>query len=251
MAEQVGPRQAQRRLKTARRQLVDEPDFDEILGSATDGPVRAHAEERARPSAHKDVGTRPSGRPVPPMSGRPYTDAGAGQFLPYGVGRADVVKEEVMTSPEPRTATFETTLTASGNNTGIVVPDSVIEQLGAGKRPPVVVEVNGYAYRSTVAVMGGKYLIGLSAAVRAATGLAGGDPIRVTLTVADSPRVVEMPADFPAALEADEAARRFFDTLSNSVQRYHVDNINAAKTPDTRQRRIKKAIGLFLEGKRR
>jgi hypothetical protein len=132
-----------------------------------------------------------------------------------------------------------------------VVPDSVIEHLGAGKRPPVVVVVNGYEYRSTVAVMGGQHLIGLSSAVRAATGLVGGDPIRVTLTVADSPRPVDMPADFAAALDADEAARRFFDTLSNSLQRYHVDNINAAKSPDTRQRRIDKAIGLFLQGKRR
>jgi len=87
--------------------------------------------------------------------------------------------------------------------------------------------------------------------VRAETGLAGGAPIRVTLTVADSPRTVEMPADFAAALDADAAARRFFDGLSNSLQRYHVDSISAAKTPETRQRRIDKAIGLFLEGKRR
>lgn len=156
-----------------------------------------------------------------------------------------------MTSIEPRSVTFETILTASGNNTGIVVPDSVIEQLGAGKRPPVLVTVNGYEYRSTVAVMGGAYLIGVSAAVRAATGLAGGDPIRVTLTIADSPRAVQMPADFAAALDAHDGARRFFDTLPNSLQRYHVDNINAAKSPDTRQRRIDKAVGLFLEGKRR
>ena len=122
-----------------------------------------------------------------------------------------------MTSGERRTAEFETTLTASGNNTGIVVPDSVIEQLAAGRRPPVLVDVNGYEYRSTVAVMGGQYLVGVSAAVRAATGLMGGDPIRVSLTVADSPRVVDIPADFSAALEADEAARRFFDSLSTSV----------------------------------
>jgi hypothetical protein len=200
------------------------------------------------------VGNRLSSR-VPrnfiAMRGRPARRRVPGGSYHNGVGLADVVKEEVMTSTESGTAMFETTLTASGNNTGIVVPDSVIAQLGAGKRPPVVVEVNGYAYRSTVAVMGGKYLVGLSAAVRAATGLVGGDPIRVTLTVADSPRVVEMPADFAAALEADGAARRFFDSLSNSVQRYHVDNINAAKTPDTRQRRIKGAIGLFLAGKRR
>jgi len=156
-----------------------------------------------------------------------------------------------MTSTEPESEQFETTLAASGNNTGIVVPDRVIERLGAGKRPSVVVGVNGYEYRSTVAVMGGKYLIGFSAAHRAATGLAGGDPIQVTLRVADSPRVVEMPADFAAALDADAAAHRFFDGLPNSLQRYHVDNVNAAKTPETRQRRIDKAVNLFLEGKRR
>ena len=156
-----------------------------------------------------------------------------------------------MTSGERRSAKFETTLTASGNNTGIVVPDRVIEQLAAGRRPPVLVDVNGYEYRSTVAVMGGQYLVGVSAAVRAATGLKGGDPIRVSLTVADSPRAVDVPADFSAALDADEAARQFFDSLSNSLQRYHVDNVNAAKTPETRERRINKAVALFLEGRKR
>jgi hypothetical protein len=148
-------------------------------------------------------------------------------------------------------ATFETTVSASGNNTGIAVPGEVIEHLGRGKRPPVLVNVNGYEYRSTVAVMGGTYMIGLSAAVRAATGLKGGDPIRVTLTVADAPREVDLPADLAAALDAEEPARRFFDKLSNSLQRYHVDNINAAKAPETRQRRIAKAVSLFLDGKQR
>jgi hypothetical protein len=123
--------------------------------------------------------------------------------------------------------------------------------LGAGKRPPVVVDVNGYEYRSTVAVMSGTYMIGFSAAHRAATGLTGGDAIRVTLRVADSPRAVEMPGDFAAALHRDEAAHRFFDDLPNSLQRYHVDNVNAAKSAETRQRRIDKAVNLFLEGKRR
>jgi Bacteriocin-protection, YdeI or OmpD-Associated/Domain of unknown function (DUF1905) len=156
-----------------------------------------------------------------------------------------------VTSGERRSAKFETTLTASGNNTGIVVPDSVIEDLAAGRRPPVLVDVNGYQYRSTVAAMGGQYLVGVSAAVRAATGLKGGDPIRVSLTVADTPRVVNVPADFSAALEANGAARQFFDSLSNSLQRYHVDNVNAAKTPETRERRISKAVTLFLEGKKR
>ena len=152
---------------------------------------------------------------------------------------------------KPKSVTFETTVAASGNNTGIVVPDEVIEQLAAGKRPPVLVNVNGYEYRNTVGVMGGRHMISISAAVRNATGLQGGDPIRVTLTVADTAREVDVPADFAAALAADERARAFFEMLSNSMQRYHVDNINAAKSADTRQRRIDKAIALFLDGKQR
>jgi hypothetical protein len=156
-----------------------------------------------------------------------------------------------MTPEDRESVTFETTLSATGNNTGIPVPDDVIRQLGHGKRPPVLVKVNGYEYRSTVAVMGGQFLIGLSAAVRAATGLKAGDPITVTLRVAATPREVDVPADFAAALDAQEPARRFFDQLSNSMQRYHADNISAAKAPETRQRRIDKAVGLFLEGRQR
>jgi len=152
---------------------------------------------------------------------------------------------------DPRTVTFETTVAASGNNTGIVVPDEVIEQLAAGKRPPVLVNVNGYEYRNTVGVMGGKHMISISAAVRQETGLKGGDPIHVTLTVAQTPRGVDVPDDFAVALSSDTEARAFFEKLPNSLQRYHVDSINAAKTAATRQRRIEKAVSLFREGKQR
>ncbi len=155
-----------------------------------------------------------------------------------------------MTS-QPASVTFDTTVTATGNNTGIVVPDGVIGQLGAGKRPPVLVSVNGYEYRNTVGVMGGKHMISISAAVRKATGLAGGDPIRVTLTVADTPRDVDIPEDFAAALAADERAGAFFAGLSSSMQRYHAGNVSAAKSADTRQRRISRAIALFRDGKQR
>jgi bacteriocin resistance YdeI/OmpD-like protein/uncharacterized protein DUF1905 len=152
---------------------------------------------------------------------------------------------------EPNSVTFETTVAVSGNNTGIVVPEEAIEQLAAGKRPPVLVSVNGYEYRNTVAVMGGKHLISISAAIRKATGLTGGDPIRVILTVADTPQEVTLPAEFAAALAADEQASAFFGKLSNSMQRYHIGNITAAKSAETRQRRIDKAIALFRAGKQR
>lgn len=156
-----------------------------------------------------------------------------------------------MNAADKQNVTFETTLSASGNNTGIVVPEEIVEKLGHGKRPPVIVTVNGHEYRSTVAVMGGRYLIGLSAAIRAATGLKGGDPISVNLKVADNPREVEVPSDFAAAMDEHAPAREFFDQLSNSMQRYHIDNINAAKSPETRQRRIDKSVALFSAGKQR
>jgi hypothetical protein len=147
--------------------------------------------------------------------------------------------------------TFDTTLTAAGNNTGIVVPDELIERLGAGRRPSVVVNVNDYEYRSTVAVMGGRHMIGVSAAIRKEAGLQGGDQIHVVLTLAEGPREVAVPSDLAAALSADPAAEAFFAKLSNSLQRYHVDNINDAKTAETRQRRIDKAVSLFQQGKQR
>ena len=146
---------------------------------------------------------------------------------------------------------FDTTVAATGNNTGIVVPGDLIDRLGAGRRPAVMVNVNGYEYRTTVGVMGGKHMISISAAVRKETGLEGGDPVHVTLTLADTPRDVAVPDDFAVALSADADAGAFFAKLSNSLQRYHVDNINGAKTAETRQRRIEKAIWLFRQGKKR
>ena len=156
-----------------------------------------------------------------------------------------------MPSSKPNSATFDPIVAASGNNTGIVIPAEVLDQLAAGKRPAVLVNVNGYEYRTTVGVMGGQAMISISAAVRKATGLNGGDQIHVTLTVADTPRQVNIPADFAAALAADEQARSFFAKLPNSLQRFHADNITGAKSADTRQRRIDKAIALFREGKQR
>jgi hypothetical protein len=152
---------------------------------------------------------------------------------------------------KPKSVSFATTLHQTGNNTGIVVPPELVAKLGAGQRPPVLVEVNGYQYRTTVGVMNGTHLVSVSAAVRKATGLKGNDAVQVRLTVAESPRAVEIPDDFAAALAASKPAQVFFAALSNSLQRLHIDSINGAKTADTRQRRIEKSIGLFLEGKKR
>ncbi|MFH8373990.1 YdeI/OmpD-associated family protein [Streptomyces cyaneofuscatus] len=137
---------------------------------------------------------------------------------------------------------FRTTMFLSGNNTGIEVPEDVVEALGAGKRPPVNVTVNGYAYRSTIAPMGGRFLIPFSSDKRKETGIAGGDAIEVELTLDTAPRTVEPPADLAAALAAAPGAAEAFAALSPSREKAHVTSVEGAKTDATRERRIAKAV---------
>jgi hypothetical protein len=141
---------------------------------------------------------------------------------------------------------FETTMFLSGNNTGIEVPPEVIDALGAGRKPPVVVTVNGYEYRSTVAVMGGKYLVPFSSDKRAATGIQGGDPIVVDIEVDTAPRTVDVPADLAAAIDAAPGAREAWERLAPSHKKAHVDAVESAKAAETRQRRIAKAIEALI-----
>lgn len=134
--------------------------------------------------------------------------------------------------------------------TGILVPAEVIDQLGKGQRPPVRVTINGYEYRTTVGVMGGQAMIGVSAAIREETGLSAGDELDVHLVVDETPRAVDLPADLAEALH-EAGVRSFYDGLPNSLQRYHVDLVEGAKAPETRQRRIEKAATLFRQGRKR
>lgn len=135
-----------------------------------------------------------------------------------------------------------TVLQARQTATGLPVPPEVIEALGSGKRPAVVVTLNGaYTYRSTVGVMGGQHLVPLSAAHRAASGVAGGDAVEVTLVVDTAPREVALPEDLVAAMSS-AGVREAFDALSNSRQRALADPVEQAKSPETRQRRIDKAV---------
>jgi len=134
---------------------------------------------------------------------------------------------------------------------GFAVPEDVVLALGKGKRPPVNVTLNGYTYRSTVAPMGGRYLVGVSAENRAAAGVAGGETHDIELTLDSAPREVELPSDFAAALAADPAARRTFDALSPSNKGYHTALIEGAKSEETRQRRLEKSIAALHAGKPR
>lgn len=145
--------------------------------------------------------------------------------------------------------TFKTTLLQIGDNTGIRVPDEIIEQFGSGKKPPVNVTINGFTYPSTVAVMGRAFMIPVSSAIRSEAAVKGGAPITVSLSLDLAPRTVAIPPDFQEALDNNAAAKTFFETLSNSSKKRYLSGIEGAKTNETRQKRIEKAVIDLTTGK--
>lgn len=137
---------------------------------------------------------------------------------------------------------FKTTIFEKGNNLGIEVPETVINQLGAGKRPPVIVDIKGYTYKSTVGVMGGKFLIPLSSEHRKKVEVIGGETIEINLTLDKEPRTVALPEILGEKLKKSKAAQEFFDTLSASSQKKIVALIETAKTEETLNKRLEKII---------
>lgn len=130
---------------------------------------------------------------------------------------------------------------------GLEVPPEVVEALGGGKRPPVTITINGHSWKSRVAIMRGRCLLGLSNANRQAAGVATGDEVEVEVELDAEPRVVVEPADFARALDADPAARTVYNRLSYGHKREHVLAIESAKKPETRVRRIEKALAILRD----
>jgi hypothetical protein len=141
-------------------------------------------------------------------------------------------------------------LQAGKTATGFEVPADVVAGLAAGKKPAVVVTINGgYSYRTSVGSMGGKFMLPVSAEHRTGSGIAAGDDVDVDLELDTEPREVTVPADLSAALNADPVARSYFAGLSYSNKRRHVLAIEGAKAADTRARRVAKSVELFHEGR--
>jgi hypothetical protein len=131
---------------------------------------------------------------------------------------------------------------------GIEVPPEVVAALGQSKRPPVRVTINGHVFRSTVAVLGGRFMLGISNEVRASAGVAAGDEVEVGMELDTAPREVTVPAELARELATDAAAKRAFEALSYSKQRLLVDPVANAKTLDTRDRNIAKAMSALRQG---
>ncbi len=137
---------------------------------------------------------------------------------------------------------FKAKVIPSGNATAVEVPEKIAEGLGGGARPPIVVTINGHTWRSRIALMRGQRLVGISAANRAASGIAEGDLVAVDLELDAESRVVAEPPDLAKALKAAPKARAAFDRLPFGLRRKHVASIEEAKSAETRERRIAKLV---------
>jgi hypothetical protein len=146
---------------------------------------------------------------------------------------------------------FRATVELNGKTaTGIEVPEEVVAALGAGQRPPVLVTLGNYTYRTTVARMGGRFLVGINAEHRAAADVAAGDQLEVDIRPDTEPREVSIPADLAAALAQDAKASAYFDGLSYTHRKEWVRWVEEAKRPETRATRLAKTVDSLREGKR-
>ena len=129
-----------------------------------------------------------------------------------------------------------------GNNTAFVLDDDQVAQLGGGGRPKVAVSVNGTTFATSVARMGGRWLLGVNAARRAAAGLTAGDVCEIEVVLDETPRTVEVPEDLAAALAADPGRAEAWAGWSFTRQNQAATSLTSAKKPETRAARLTKVL---------
>jgi hypothetical protein len=145
-----------------------------------------------------------------------------------------------------------TTLVSRGPAAVVVLDDDQVAVVGEGaRRFPVVATVNGYTWRTSVARMGGEFLVGLNRAVREGAGVQAGDQVEVELELDAAPREVEVPRALADALAADGEAREAFDRLAYTHRKEYARWIEEAKRDETRPRRVAQALEMLRQGKTR
>ena len=134
---------------------------------------------------------------------------------------------------------------------GFEVPDQIVDDLGGGGRPKVKVTIGGYEFRTSIARMGDRYMLGVSNERRAEAGIAAGETLDVEVELDTAERRVEIPVDLAMALAAAPEAKAFFDSLSFSKQQWHTVQVTSAKKPETRANRVATSVAMLAAGRAR
>jgi hypothetical protein len=129
--------------------------------------------------------------------------------------------------------------------TGVHVPPAVMKLFGGRIRVRVCVTINDVTWRTTIADMGAGPMIGVTAATRKAAGIERGERVTIALEEDKEERTVEVPADFAKAM--NKSQRKAYDSMSYTHRKEYAQWIEAAKKPETRKRRIEKALAKLEE----
>jgi uncharacterized protein YdeI (YjbR/CyaY-like superfamily) len=129
--------------------------------------------------------------------------------------------------------------------TYVLVPKAVMKKFGGRTRVPVCATINGVTWRTTISDMGAGPMVGVTAATRKAARIEAGDRIAIAIHEDKQERTVDVPADFAKAMT--KLQRKAYDAMSYTHRKEYVAWIEAAKKPETRVRRIEKALAKLDE----
>jgi hypothetical protein len=128
----------------------------------------------------------------------------------------------------------------------VELPFDVKEHFGKA-RPPVRVTINGYTYRSTPCVYGGKYFIPVRKSNQEAAGIKPEEIISVTISLDADVRDIEPPPDLLAVLKKNAPAKARWEKLAYTTKKEHALALTEAKKPETRERRLEKIVKALSE----
>lgn len=135
--------------------------------------------------------------------------------------------------------------------TGITIPFDVEQVYGTRARVPVRGTINGFPFRSSISPMGGgRHFMAVNKTTREGAKAKGGETVSVVMERDDEPRVITPPLDLARALRTNKDAQAAWEKLSYTHQKEYAAAVEEAKKPETRARRIEKAIAELASGKK-
>ncbi len=158
----------------------------------------------------------------------------------------------MVTLIDPGPIEFEAEVLGEGGGTWVDVPLDLKQTYGKGNLVPIVAMFNGTVpYRGILAMMGGAHpMLLVRSDVRAQLGVQVGDRVNVRIELDTAPRVVELPEDVAAAVNANSEAMAGWEKMSPGHRRDFVRWIEDAKRPETRQRRLEETVRKLAAGEK-
>lgn len=141
---------------------------------------------------------------------------------------------------------------SQGEKTGwsyIEVPADLAQKLKPGNKKSFRVKGKLDSFPiagvSLIPMGGGSFIMAINATMRKGTAKKYGSMLKVELQVDEKPFVFDK--EFIACLKDEPDAKKFFDTLAGSVQRYFSKWISEAKTEQTKTKRIAQSVSALAK----